>query len=215
MSAKAMPAPSGNARPGVPGQTIASDPPGADPLDALDAGSRMALLAFDAKYQMTARCWMRGWSQEKIGKEVGLSGSAAAGRVHRMRQAGVCLPAREPAFYNGARRGAGEVERVRARTTRAPNAVAQVTSRPASLPPELSPRSGAGLPPVDASVPPDVAADPTPWMKRSVECCWPISEPGTRAFRFCDDLSLPGKPYCAEHAKLAYVPRRQRELEDA
>ena len=45
-------------------------------------------------------------------------------------------------------------------------------------------------------------------------CCWPIGEPGTRSFRFCDDASEPGKPYCTEHAKLAYVKVRDRR-EDA
>lgn len=39
-------------------------------------------------------------------------------------------------------------------------------------------------------------------------CCWPIGEPGAKDFRFCDDASPAGKPYCGEHAKLAYVPRR-------
>jgi GcrA cell cycle regulator len=45
-------------------------------------------------------------------------------------------------------------------------------------------------------------------------CCWPIGEPGTKAFRFCDDTSVPGKPYCDEHARLAYVKIRDRK-EDA
>lgn len=42
-------------------------------------------------------------------------------------------------------------------------------------------------------------------------CCWPIGEPGTKLFRFCDDMSMPGKPYCDEHAKLAYVKIRDRK----
>jgi GcrA cell cycle regulator len=45
-------------------------------------------------------------------------------------------------------------------------------------------------------------------------CCWPIGEPGTKTFRFCDDASMAGKPYCDEHAKLAYVKIRDRK-EDA
>jgi GcrA cell cycle regulator len=45
-------------------------------------------------------------------------------------------------------------------------------------------------------------------------CCWPIGEPGTKSFRFCDDLSISGKPYCDQHAKLAYVRVRDRK-EDA
>ena len=49
---------------------------------------------------------------------------------------------------------------------------------------------------------------------RIVTCCWPLGEPGTRSFRFCDDASEPGKPYCSEHVKLAYVKVRDRR-EDA
>ncbi len=45
-------------------------------------------------------------------------------------------------------------------------------------------------------------------------CCWPIGDPGTKNFRFCDDMSVAGKPYCDEHAKLAYVKIRDRR-EDA
>lgn len=45
---------------------------------------------------------------------------------------------------------------------------------------------------------------------RVVTCCWPIGEPGTRGFRFCDDPSEPGKPYCESHARLAYVKVRDR-----
>jgi GcrA cell cycle regulator len=32
-----------------------------------------------------------------------------------------------------------------------------------------------------------------------------LGEPGTRSFRFCEGESVPGKPYCPDHAKLAYV----------
>ena len=50
---------------------------------------------------------------------------------------------------------------------------------------------------------------------RITECCWPIGDPGTSNFRFCDAPALPGKPYCAAHARLAYVSTRsgaEREI---
>ena len=49
---------------------------------------------------------------------------------------------------------------------------------------------------------------------RVITCCWPIGEPGTSSFRFCDAESVPGKPYCDQHAQLAYVKIRDRR-EDA
>lgn len=56
-------------------------------------------------------------------------------------------------------------------------------------------------------------ATPRPYA-RSLTCCWPIGEPGTKSFRFCDDGAFPGKPYCAAHAAVAYVKVRDRR-EDA
>ncbi len=53
-----------------------------------------------------------------------------------------------------------------------------------------------------------------PRRMRVVACCWPIGEPGTRSFRFCDADSMAGKPYCDAHAQLAYVKVRDRR-EDA
>ncbi|WP_242481884.1 GcrA family cell cycle regulator, partial [Paracraurococcus ruber] len=45
-------------------------------------------------------------------------------------------------------------------------------------------------------------------------CCWPIGEPGTPEFRFCSAEAMPAKPYCTEHAAVAYVRVRDRR-EDA
>lgn len=53
-----------------------------------------------------------------------------------------------------------------------------------------------------------------PRRQRVVACCWPIGEPGTRSFRFCDAESMAGKPYCDSHAQLVYVKVRDRR-EDA
>lgn len=51
---------------------------------------------------------------------------------------------------------------------------------------------------------------------RVIPCCWPIGEPGRPGFRFCDDLSVPGKPYCQHHAATAYVkPTGRRDGLDA
>jgi GcrA cell cycle regulator len=40
-------------------------------------------------------------------------------------------------------------------------------------------------------------------------CCWPIGEPGKAGFRFCENLALLRRPYCAEHCDHAYKPMRQ------
>ncbi len=42
----------------------------------------------------------------------------------------------------------------------------------------------------------------------SKQCCWPIGEPGTAEFRYCNEPALPRKPYCQDHVRSAYVPRQ-------
>ena len=64
-------------------------------------------------------------------------------------------------------------------------------------------------PPVMASQPPRIQAEPRPYA-RSLTCCWPIGEPGTKSFHFCDNGATPGKPYCGQHAAVAYVKIRDR-----
>ena len=88
-------------------------------------------------------------------------------------------------------------------------------SRPEASRPELQ-RVVAPVaqPTAYAAAPPArVHATPRPYA-RSLTCCWPIGEPGTKTFRFCDDGAVAGKPYCTAHAALAYVKVRDRR-EDA
>jgi hypothetical protein len=53
-----------------------------------------------------------------------------------------------------------------------------------------------------------------PPHRRVVACCWPIGEPGTQEFRFCDLPSEPGQAYCEEHARFAKtaIPMNSPEL---
>jgi GcrA cell cycle regulator len=44
-------------------------------------------------------------------------------------------------------------------------------------------------------------------------CAWPIGHPGQRSFRFCCDDPANNSPYCLEHYKLAYIPRRHAAAE--
>jgi GcrA cell cycle regulator len=55
---------------------------------------------------------------------------------------------------------------------------------------------------------------PFPRLGSTRSCCWPIGEPGTSGFRFCTSEAASGKPYCQEHAAVAYVKARDRR-EDA
>lgn len=45
-------------------------------------------------------------------------------------------------------------------------------------------------------------------------CSWPEGEPGTPEFRFCGEPAIAGKPYCAPHCAIAYVPSSKRKKEE-
>lgn len=40
---------------------------------------------------------------------------------------------------------------------------------------------------------------------RVICCLWPIGEPGTSSFHFCDDPSAAGRVYCESHCSIAYI----------
>jgi GcrA cell cycle regulator len=62
--------------------------------------------------------------------------------------------------------------------------------------------------------PPTSVVRAFPRLGSARTCCWPIGEPGTAEFRFCSAEATPSKPYCTQHAAVAYVKARDRR-EDA
>lgn len=42
-------------------------------------------------------------------------------------------------------------------------------------------------------------------------CSWPNGEPGKPDFRFCGKPAEIGKPYCAAHCEIAYVPNTKKK----
>ena len=169
--------------------------------------------------------WAEGHSTAEIGRRLGVSKNAVVGKAHRLSLAARPSPIRrgqpgEAARRPSIRRVTGPTLPTMAVPVPPPALPAPVVvSRPAPV------REVASLPspsPAPVAVPAPVAAARPPGLRavgraaggRLVACCWPIGEPGTRSFRFCDDESMPGKPYCATHAALAYVRVRDRR-EDA
>ena len=74
------------------------------------------------------------------------------------------------------------------------------TAMPRIARPRLAPILGSG-----ASLP-----APAPEPRKVVElsnqaCRWPIGHPGDKDFHFCTDRAVVGKPYCEQHANMAYV----------
>jgi len=169
--------------------------------------------------------WGEGHSTAEIGRRLGVTKNAIVGKAHRLdlparpspirrdpnaapvrratvrRVEGPTLPplpstvadsdANFPSFSSGSA----------TQTHRAPAVARRVA--PVPRPIVQAPR------PVSAPSPRPVAVAPRPYG-RIVTCCWPLGEPGTREFRFCDVPSEPGRPYCEDHVKIAYVKVRDR-----
>lgn len=163
--------------------------------------------------------WSQGLSTAAIGRRLGVSKNAIVGKAHRLeldarpspiRRDGVKTVVDRPPAYP---RMAGPTLPPLA-STGAASIASPTNVQPLRSPAAFGPRS---LPPapVAAAVPrPIIPSAPIQARRSAPSCCWPIGEPGTKTFRFCDDTSMPGKPYCEDHAKLAYVKIRDRK-EDA
>lgn len=148
--------------------------------------------------------WAEGLSTAEIGRRMAISKNAVVGKAHRLN-----LPARPSPIR---RDGAAGVPRPASprRVTGPTLPPLPVASAPA---PQMVTAPISQPPPAPASVPRVVAsrtASTTFRPMRPQTCCWPIGEPGTKSFRFCDAGATAGKPYCQEHAALAYVKVRDR-----
>jgi GcrA cell cycle regulator len=146
----------------------------------------------DATNARLRHLWNEGLSTAEIGRRLNVSKNSVIGKAHRLE-----LPRRpSPIKYvDGPPR--------------------QLRPRHAPAPPRLleTPPARGTTPGIDTDAP-GTAGNAAPAITTStmripphriVECCWPIGDPGTSNFRFCDAPALPGKPYCARHARLAYV----------
>jgi GcrA cell cycle regulator len=138
--------------------------------------------------------WAEGLSTAEIGRRMGVSKNAVVGKAHRLN-----LPARPSPI----RREANLSPRP---ATPRPIAARSIAPRPVRQTPRPQPA------PAPVALRPPAPRHVSRIGTRS--CSWPIGEPGTRGFHFCGCEALPGKPYCAEHAAIAYVKVRDRR-EDA
>ena len=137
--------------------------------------------------------WDEGHSTAEIGRRMGITKNAVVGKAHRLD-----LPGR-PSPIKAADMGTP-------RPARAPKATLPALASADRGPPPASPPAGTPSRPGTPAPPPAV-----PYRGPSGKpCCWPLGEPGRPDFRFCEAGTAPGKPYCPEHASLAYVSRTDR-----
>ncbi len=132
--------------------------------------------------------WADGHSTAEIGRRMGITKNAVAGKAHRLKLAGRPSPmGSKPSTVAKIKRGTQRSGR--SRETRPVVAAAALSPAPPTSP-----------------APARVAARPAPLALSSRACCqWPIGEPGSAGFHLCDEPALASRPYCEAHCRKAYV----------
>lgn len=168
--------------------------------------------------------WAEGHSTAEIGRRMGISKNAVVGKAHRLN-----LPARPSPIRRDAEGASAAPRPAPVRRSPAPPRPAPMPMRrlepgmPLAAQAPMGPPAVAPAPVVVAPVAsiaprpvqPMPAAVVRPFPRAAVRsCCWPMGEPGTPEFRFCGGDAMAGKPYCPDHAAVAYVKVRDRR-EDA
>ena len=129
----------------------------------------------DEQVEELKRLWEKGLTTGEIGKALGVSKNAVVGKAHRLGLNGRPSPIR---------RGDEEENAIAAPEER------KKQTKVKSVKKEQEKASKKLFTVNDLT---------------STSCRWPIGDPKDEDFHFCGKEALPDKPYCAEHAEIAYV----------
>lgn len=186
----------------------------------------------DERIEQLRKLWDQGLSASAIGKQLGVSKNAVVGKAHRLK-----LPPRPSPIRKGTRPPVRRmavlpktlpISHVRATPAAAPQAA---ESPATAAPPE---RAAPERPAVERSIgrmAERLAQERVPLASaragsaagttrraaaRGIKSClWPIGDPGSSDFRFCNAEVVPGKSYCAEHCARAYITKSRADSEAA
>ncbi|WP_349934791.1 GcrA family cell cycle regulator [Acetobacter sp. A11-2] len=139
--------------------------------------------------------WAEGLSTAEIGRRLSITKNAVVGKAHRLG-----LPARPSPIRRNAKPKTAEKAEAPARS--APPEAAPAPAVEEKVAKKEKPAASSKSKP---KAPLRSISDPEPQKRRGPSCCWPIGDPGTPGFHFCGATPIPGKPYCEEHAQIAYV----------
>lgn len=138
------------------------------------------------------RLWHEGFSTAEIGRQLGISKNAVVGKSHRLGLSPRPSPIRRSARPT--------VRAAKASPVRAPEV--SVPATPATP----SPVPAAAPEPTPAAAPANGATNGKVVDLTGPRCAWPIGDPREPDFHFCSHRAIPGKPYCLDHYKIAYIP---------
>jgi GcrA cell cycle regulator len=179
----------------------------------------------DAVIEQLRILWVEGHSTAEIGRRLAVSKNAVVGKAHRLSlearpspirregAEGPVVPPHQPRHVIGSTLPplpASDEAAVVTAVAETPAPVLVHEEPPVLAMPVAPPPAPPAAAPIKRA--PVRMAPP---RVRTVACCWPIGDPGTKSFCFCDAAAVPGKPYCTEHASLAYVKVRDRREEAA
>lgn len=163
----------------------------------------------DERVEQLKRLWAEGLSASQIaGRLGGVTRNAVIGKVHRLGLSGRATTSRMKTHRARPRSPSG-VTAKRAQRTRF-----GTIGNPA-LRALYQPDAEAYVPPAEElAVPPEERK--TLQMLTESSCRWPIGDPQSPEFHFCNRNKVPGLPYCEHHARRAFQPpqprRRDREI---
>ncbi|MGF1275326.1 GcrA family cell cycle regulator [Acetobacter pasteurianus] len=182
--------------------------------------------------------WAEGLSTAEIGRRLSITKNAVVGKAHRLGLPARPSPIRRNAKPKTAEKAEAPAAATPAtaqtatpaqpvkQTEAAPTGETEKQQPTPSAPARSIPPAATASPVVEEKVakkekpaasskskpkaPLRSISDPEPQKRRGPSCCWPIGDPGTPGFHFCGATPIPGKPYCEEHAQIAYVRLRDR-----
>jgi GcrA cell cycle regulator len=151
----------------------------------------------DERVETLKTLWLDGLSASQIAKQLGgVTRNAVIGKVHRLGLSGRASPSQPiPSAFKPPRPAR-------------PVSVAPATPRRAPAPAALEEPHVATGPSLPARV--EEAGGATVLTLGRHMCKWPIGDPATSEFTFCGRRSADERPYCVEHAKLAYQPTQAK-----
>lgn len=153
------------------------------------------------RVEMLKKLWTEGHSASQIANQLGgVTRNAVIGKVHRLGLSGRATPSRPVKRPPRLARPKPAPQRVE-RTPQKPVEETHAKPLPAIAEKDYEPLAPATLSNGETA---------NVLNLRESMCKWPIGDPMDKDFAFCGRATSEGGPYCKEHAKVAFQPKKNR-----
>ncbi len=155
----------------------------------------------EERVEMLKKLWTEGHSASQIANQLGgVTRNAVIGKVHRLGLSGRATPSRPVKRPPRLARPKPTPQRVERPAVAPAREVAPVKAVPAVVERDNEPLAPAVLSNGERANVLNI---------RESMCKWPIGDPMDKEFAFCGRAAS-GGPYCAEHAKVAFQPKKSQ-----